>query len=186
MATTLSPERIARLGLVPLLSARALIDPHCAMRRTARLASAACGAAAVTCVVPALSARVRWGQGGGASSCAVPLRHDAMEFGQLTIDGATRDLPEVAALAAALAAPLGLLLAVHATRARALQSLPLAPQRLHDLNNRVNAVSLQIGVLHAVLQRTRANDPSLLVQCVDRSVGGVDRLVRFVRQLREG
>jgi len=175
----LPPERLAALRLAPLRSLRALTDPRHAALRTARLLSAAAGGAPVRCWLPTLGCEVRWGRSarGAASWRGVPLAHAGAELGRLELRGSAMLWRSSGRIAALLAEPLALLLALHADAPQALRGAVLAPQPLHELNNAVHALSLQVGVMHMLLERGDAAEASRFAGLCARQA---DRLVALV------
>jgi hypothetical protein len=180
----LSPERLMRLRLVPLRSARALADPRQAMRRAVRLVGAVCGGAAVRCTAKAGGAcisRAATRPAEAAQWHTVTLHDGDAEFGCIDVHCTVSRWHDAAAFVEQVAAALALLLAVHAVPARALRGVWLASQRLHDLNNTVGAITLQIGVLQTLLQRGRTDEAAEFAERCGRES---ERLIELLARLR--
>lgn len=178
----LPPERLAALRLAPLRSLRALADPRHAALRTVRLLSAAAGGAPVRCSLPTLGCEVGWGRRLDLRRAVttwrgVPLAHAGAELGRLELRGSALLWRRCGRIAALLAEPLALLLALHADAPQALRGAVLAPQPLHELNNAVHALSLQVGVVQLLLERGDAAEAGRFAGLCARQA---DRLVALV------
>lgn len=185
---TPSPERLARLSLAPLRSARALVDPAHALGRAARVIARASGARTVCCTVHASGLNVKRDAVDASADAndvahTIPLRDGETELGCIhvvcTAARWTAAQPFVERVADALA----LLLAVHATSAHALRGVWFAAQRIHDLNNAVGSITLQLGVVHSLLQRGRGAEANVFAE---RCVREGDRLIALLTRLRRG
>lgn len=181
-------QRLARLRLAPLRSLRALADPRRAAHRTVRLISAVLGGAPVRCTVTAYGYRVERGQIDAAIAAERPLQALTVQwqqqcFGRVELRSESARWEQAQTIVAGLVDSLALLLALHgpAPSPRALRGTVLTPQRLHDLSNVANAITLQVGVMQAMLQRGRSADAAQFAQrCVTQS----ERLVALLVALR--
>jgi hypothetical protein len=184
-----SPQRLAHLRLAPLRSLRALADPRRAVQRTVRLISAILGHAPVRCVVPESGYRVERGQIDAAVLAGLPmhvvsLQWQRQSFGSVELCCESAQWEQMREIVAGMVDSLALLLALHGPppSPRALRGAVLTPQGLHDLNNVANAITLQIGVMQAMLQRGRSADA---VQFAERCVAQSERLVALLVALRD-
>ncbi|WP_313913469.1 hypothetical protein [Tahibacter sp.] len=181
-------QRLSHLRLAPLRSLRALADPHRAAQRTVRLISAMLGGAPVRCTVTASGYRVERGQIDGAVAASLPLQVVPLQweqhcFGSVELWSEPARWEQARSIVAGLVDSLALLLAVHgpAPSAHALRGIVLTPERLHDLNNVANAITLQVGVIQAMLQRGRSADAA---QFAERCVAQSQRLIALLVSLR--
>jgi len=193
VAQTLPPDertaqRLARLRLAPLRSLRALADPRRAAQRGVRLISALLGGAPVRCTVPASGYRVERGAFEAAIAAerplqVVPLQWQQQHFGRVEICSDPVRWEQAKTLVTELVESVAMLLALHgpAPSPRALRGTVLTPQRLHDLNNVANAITLQVGVMQAMLLRGRSADAA---QFAGRCVAQSERLVELLVGLR--
>jgi hypothetical protein len=181
-------QRLARLRLAPLRSLRALADPRRAAQRTVRLISAVLGGAPVRCTVPALGYRVERGAIDAAIAAEPPeqvviLQWQQQRFGSIELWCEPVRWVPAQAIVTEMVDSLALLLALHGPPSppRALRGTVLTPQSLHDLNNVANAITLQVGVMQAMLQRGRSAEAAQFAQ---RCVAQSERLVALLAALR--
>jgi len=181
-------QRRARLPLAPLRSLRALADPHRAAQRTMRLISAVLGGTPVRCTVTAFGYRIERGQMAAAITAQLPLQTVPLQwqqqcFGSVELWSEPARWEQARPIVAELVDSLALLLALHgpAPPAHALRGIVLTPQRQHDLNNVANAITLQVGVIQAMLLRGRSADAA---QFAERCVAQSQRLVALLLALR--
>ncbi len=181
-------QRLARLRLAPLRSLRALADPRRAAQRTVRLISAVLGGAPVRCTVPASGYRVERGTIDAAIAADLPVQVVIVQwqqqcFGSVELCSEPTRWEQARTLVTELVDSLALLLALHGPppSPRALRGTVLTPQGLHDLNNVANAITLQVGVMQAMLQRGRSAEAAQFAQ---RCVAQSERLVALLVALR--
>lgn len=181
-------QRFARLRLAPLRSLRALADPRRAVQRCVRLISAVLGGAPVRCTVPASGYRVERGAIDAAIAAELPVQvvivqWQQQRFGSIELCSEPARWEPARMLVTEMADSLALLLALHGPppSPRALRGTVLTPQGLHDLNNVANAITLQVGVMQAMLQRGRSAEAAQFAQ---RCVAQSERLVALLVALR--
>jgi hypothetical protein len=178
-----SPERLARFRLAPLRSARALTDPEHAMRRAIRVIGVACGARAVRCTVERAGLHVSRGDADALPAYTLPLRDGTVELGRVDVACTAAQWSAARPFVEQVAEALALLLAAHALPARALRGVWFGAQRIHDLNNAIGAVTLQLGVVHSLLQRGRGAEANVFAE---RCVREGDRIIELLARLRHG
>ncbi|HVH35372.1 MAG TPA: hypothetical protein VM847_14800 [Tahibacter sp.] len=175
-------ERLTALRLAPLRSLRALTDPRHAALRTVRLVSAVFHGAAVRCSLPTLGCEVGWGQPTTSAAWRrVPLVYGDATLGLLELRCSGLLWRRSSHIAALLAEPLALLLALHAESPQTLRGTVLSSQPLHELNNAAHALSLQVGVMQMLLER---GDTDEARQFAGLCVRQADKLVAVVAGLR--
>lgn len=175
-------ERLTALRLAPLRSLRALTDPRHAALRTVRLVSAVFHGAAVRCSLPTLGCEVGWGRPTADSSWRrVPLVYGDATLGLLELRCSALLWRRSSHIAALLAEPLALLLALHAESPQTLRGTVLSSQPLHELNNAAHALSLQVGVMQMLLERGDTDEARQFARlCVHQA----DKLVALMVGLR--
>lgn len=176
---------MSRLSLLPLRSLAALTDPRRAAQRLLHVLTGVLGCAQVSCeLVPlqcSLQRRGRTREGVLLRRYRIPLRWQGEVLGHIELEIERERWTRLRGEARALAGVLAFALALHASSAR-LRGTVLTPRRLHDLNNVVNTLTLQIGLIRALLQRgqnTQAAD------FANRCEAQAERLVTQLHQLRK-
>lgn len=172
----------SRLRLLPFRSLRAMTDPRHAAQRLLRVLTRVLGCAQARCELTELACVLerRAVPRKGLRRYRVALQWQGRSLGQITVRTDSlqwsRARPDVCALASGLS----FLLAVHAGPQR-LRGVALGARRLHDLNNAVNALSLQIGAIETLLERGQAGEAAQFAQ---RSAVQAERLTALLSQLR--
>ncbi len=173
----LTPERIARLRLAPLRSMRALAEPQHAMRRAARFVGLLCDGAAVRATAPSLGCAVERPASRDphdARDHTVERGDDGLALVRIDVRCAPQRWEAVGVCVERLAESLALVLALHARPARALRGVWLGAQCWHDINNTVNALTLQASVVQSLLERGRTDEAAAFAE---RCAHAGDRLV---------